>query len=75
MGCEFVEELPVEIFDDIAEYFYNLALNEIKQEIEKQYIYWDGVVISNATPNAVASKNRIKEILDIINKYKIIRSE
>jgi len=64
----FIKECDWE--DDIetcAEQFYSLALEDVKKELERQYVYWDNVMISSASPNVVASKNRIKELLDFVN--------
>ena len=34
MGCEFVEEIPIEAFYDICKHFYNFALNDVQIELE-----------------------------------------
>ena len=65
------ENLDERTLDAIARHFYNVALEDVRKEVERQYVYWDNVVISSASPNAVASKNRMKEILDFIDNLKM----
>jgi hypothetical protein len=58
--CELIRRLFMEA--------YHFALEDVKKEVERQFIYWDGVMVSSASPNVVASKNRMEELLDFINE-------
>ena len=42
-------------------------IEKIKAEIERLYVYWDGVMRSSAATEAVARKNQCRELLSFID--------
>lgn len=42
-------------------------LEKLRKEIERQYVYWDGVMRNSAATEAVARKNQCREFLSFID--------